>query len=111
MRSRFWTCAPVIARALVLSEKTVKTHVSSILAKLGSDASAAGDNPRALTGERISDSEADWCCQLRLGTPAAGRSLTRQPQSPAHPSSAEPPTEMQRRAQADLNGSPIAGYG
>jgi hypothetical protein len=36
----------VIARALVLSEKTVKTHVSSILAKLGSDAPAAGDNLR-----------------------------------------------------------------
>jgi len=54
-----WTCAPVIARALVLSEKTVKIHVSSILAKLGRDAPAAGDNLRALTGERISDGEAD----------------------------------------------------
>jgi Bacterial regulatory proteins, luxR family len=59
MWSRFWTCAPVTARALVLSEKTVKTHVSSILAKLGSDAPAAGDNLRAFTGERISDGEAD----------------------------------------------------
>jgi hypothetical protein len=49
----------VIARALVLSEKTVKTHVSSILAKLGSDAPAAGDNLHAFTGERISDGEAD----------------------------------------------------
>jgi hypothetical protein len=44
---------------LVLSEKTVKTHVSSILAKLGSDAPAAGGNLRAFTGERISDGEAD----------------------------------------------------
>jgi hypothetical protein len=59
MWSRFWTCAPVIARALVLSEKTAKTHVSSILARLGSDALAAGDNLRAFTGERISDGEAD----------------------------------------------------
>ena len=55
MWSRFWTCAPVIARALVLSEKTFKTHASSILAKLGSDAAAAGDKLRAFTGERISE--------------------------------------------------------
>ena len=58
MGSRFWTRAPVIARAPVLSEKTIKTHVWSILAKLGSDALAAGDNLRAFTGERISDGEA-----------------------------------------------------
>jgi hypothetical protein len=58
MWSRLWTCAPVIARALVLSERTVKTHVSSIPAKLGSDAPAAGDNLPAFTGELISDGEA-----------------------------------------------------
>jgi hypothetical protein len=45
--------------AHVLSENIVKTHVSSILAKLGSDAAAAGDNLRAFTGERISDGGAD----------------------------------------------------
>ena len=49
----------MIARALVLSEKTVKTHVSSILVTLGGDALAAGDNLRAFTGERISNGEAD----------------------------------------------------
>ena len=59
MWSRFWTCAPVTGRALVLSEKSVKTHVSSILAKLATDAPAAGDSLRALTGERISDEVAD----------------------------------------------------
>lgn len=47
----------MIARALVLSEKTVKTHVSSRLAKLGSDAPAAGDNLRAFACERSDLSE------------------------------------------------------